>query len=203
MTIDANPRIVSYFGKPESDLGIIGPTEGFSPQIGVLVSILAFTRAQVLNCVRGMSVSDLDFLLDVGSNTIGAMLFHLAATETYYQLNTFDGMRWGEWPASMKRKWDVAMNLGDEARKAIKANSIDYYLALLREAREKTLEQLRNRDDVWLAEREEGWDWNNYAKWLHVAEHESNHNGQFKFLRSRLAKTGAQIKKNDKRSSAL
>jgi hypothetical protein len=27
---------------------------------------------------------------------------------------------------------------------------------------------------------------NNYGKWFHVAEHESNHNGQIKFLKSRV-----------------
>lgn len=27
---------------------------------------------------------------------------------------------------------------------------------------------------------------NNYCKWFHVCEHESNHNGQIKFLKSRL-----------------
>ena len=188
---DAKTRIVSYFGKPESEVGIVGPTEGFSPQIGVLVSILAFTRAQVLNCVREMSVSDLDFLIDAQSNRIGAMLSHLAATETYYQLNSFDGVKWGDWPVSVKQKWDVAMNLGDEARRMIKGNTVDFYLAPLRESRERTLEQFRKRDDGWLAETENGWDWNNFAKWLHVAEHESNHNGQFKFLRSRLPKSRA------------
>ena len=188
---DAKTRIVSYFGKPEAEVGIVGPIEGFSPQIGVLVSILAFTRAQVLNCVREMSVSDLDFLIDAQSNSIGAMLSHLAATETYYQLNSFDGVKWGDWPVSVKQKWDVAMNLGDEARRMIKGNTVDFYLALLRESRERTLEQFRKRDDGWLAQTEDGWDWNNFAKWLHVAEHESNHNGQFKFLRSRLPKSRA------------
>jgi len=27
---------------------------------------------------------------------------------------------------------------------------------------------------------------NNYAKWFHVAEHESNHDGQIKFLKRRV-----------------
>jgi len=107
--------------------GIIGPTKGFSPQIGVLVSMMAFIRSQVLNCVSPMSTQDLDFLIDARANTIGATLLHLAATETYYQLNTFDGMKWGSWPDNIKQKWDVPMNLGDSARKSIKGNSLDYY----------------------------------------------------------------------------
>jgi hypothetical protein len=166
--------------------GIIGPTKGFSPQIGVLVSMMAFIRSQVLNCVTPMSTQDLDFLMDAKANTIGATLVHLAATETYYQLNTFDGMKWGSWPDNIREKWDVPMNLGDAARKTIKGNSLDYYLTMLHETREKTLAEFRERDDEWLAIVDEEWKWNNHAKWFHVTEHESNHNGQFKFLRSRF-----------------
>src|SRR5271168_510165 len=68
---------------------IIGPKPGYSPQIGTLVSMLNFTRMQVLANVKGMSQADLDFLFDAKANTIGALLMHLAATETYYGMNTF------------------------------------------------------------------------------------------------------------------
>jgi hypothetical protein len=38
---------------------------------------------------------------------------------------------------------------------------------------------------------DEKWYWgptNNYCKWFHVCEHESNHNGQIKWIRGRLKK---------------
>ncbi|MGA9885819.1 MAG: DinB family protein [Candidatus Acidiferrales bacterium] len=148
--------------------------------------MMAFIRVQVLNCVKGMSVHELDFLLDANANTIGATLFHLAAAETYYQLNTFEEMEWDSWPEAVKKQWDVPMNLGEPARKVIKGNSIDCYLSILGSVREKTLSEFRQRDDDWLAILDKGWGWNNHAKWFHVAEHESNHNGQFKFVRSRF-----------------
>src|SRR5271156_6419963 len=107
---------------------IVGPQPGFTPEIGTLTSMLAFTRAQVLNNVKGLSQQDLDFLLDANANSIGALLLHLAATETYFQMNTFSGIKWGSWPDEVKKKWDIPMNLGEPARKAIKGNSLDYYL---------------------------------------------------------------------------
>ena len=165
---------------------IIGPQPGFTPEIGTLTSMLAFTRTQVLNNVKGLSQQDLDFLLDDKANTIGAMLLHLAATDTYYRMNTFGGMKWGSWPDEVKKKWDIPMNLGDPARKAIKGNSLDYYLDALHEARESTLAEFRKRDDKWLATMDSEFGANNYAKWFHVAEHESNHDGQVKFLKRRL-----------------
>jgi hypothetical protein len=113
---------------------IVGPQPGFTPEIGTLTSMLDFTRRQVLDNVKGLSQPDLDFLLDAKANTIGAMLLHLAATETYYQMNAFDGMKWDSWSAEVKKKWDIPMNLGEPARKAIKGNSLDYYLNALHQA---------------------------------------------------------------------
>jgi hypothetical protein len=170
----------------DDDSWIVGPRQGYSPEIGTLVSMLAFTRMQVVHNVKGMSQQDLDFLLDGKANTIGALLLHLAATETYYGMNTFGGMKWDSWSEDSKKKWDIPMNLGEPARKAIKGNSLDYYLNILHESREKNLAEFKKRDDKWLMEIDKEFGANNYGKWFHVAEHESNHDGQIKFLKSRL-----------------
>jgi hypothetical protein len=170
----------------EKDDWVIGPRPGFTQEIGTLTSMMAFTRMQVLASVKGMSQADLDFLIDARANTIGALLNHLAATEAYYQANSFDGIQWEKFPDALKQKWDVAMNLGEPARKTIKGNSLDYYLNLLNSTREKTLAELKKRDDKWLATVDPTFGANNFGKWFHVAEHESNHNGQIKFLKSRL-----------------
>jgi uncharacterized protein DUF664 len=170
------------------DEWIVGPQPGFTSEIGTLTSMMALTRKQVITNVKGLSQADLDFLLDGKANTIGAMLLHLAATETYYQMSTFGGMKWGTWPEEVKKKWDIPMNLGEPARKSIKGNSLDFYLNALHEAREKSLAEFKKRDDKWLLTvvKEEDFTANNYAKWFHVAEHESNHDGQIKFLKNRL-----------------
>ena len=173
----------------DEDVNILGPKPGYSPQIGTLVSEMTWMRMVVLMSVKGMSQKDLDHLFDANANTIGALLLHLAATETYYQMNTFEGKAWDSWPDSVKQKWDTPMNLGEPARKAIKGNNLDYYLNILGEAREHSLAEFRKRDDAWLMSVDKGWPWgptNNYCKWFHVCEHESNHNGQIKFLAKRL-----------------
>jgi len=174
----------------DAELNILGPKKGYSPQIGTLVSMMAWMRMVVLSSVKGMSQKDLDFLLDDKANTIGALLMHLAATDRIYQINTFEGNSLGkDLPASYKEKWGVAMELGEPARKQIKGNSLDYYLNLLEETREHTLAEFRKRDDAWLLAVDKDWGWgptNNYCKWFHVCEHESNHNGQIKLLKARL-----------------
>ena len=173
----------------DSDVNLIGPKAGYSVQIGTLVSMLTWMRMVVLMSVKDMSQKDLDHLFDNNANTIGALLLHLAATETYYQMNTFENKKWDSWPDSVKRKWDVPMNLGEPARKSIKGNNLDFYLNILSETRERSLSEFRKRDDGWLMSIDKEWSWgptNNYCKWFHVCEHESNHNGQIKFLKKRL-----------------
>jgi len=173
----------------DSELFVVGPKKGYSPQIGTLVSEMAFMRSQVVNSVKGMSQQDLDFLLDAKANRIGALLLHLAAAEKFYQMNTFEGAAPGKMPEAWAEKWGMPMELGEPARKAIVGNNLDYYLNILSETREQTLAEFRKRDDAWLMAVDKTWGWgptNNYCKWFHVTEHEANHNGQIKLLKSRL-----------------
>ncbi|HEX3822469.1 MAG TPA: DinB family protein [Candidatus Sulfotelmatobacter sp.] len=173
----------------ESNINIIGPKKGYTPQIGTLVSMMIWMRSTVLRSVKGMTQKDLDYLVDDKANTIGALLMHLAATDRIYQINTFEGNSLKELPASYKEKWAVAMDLGEPARKTIKGHDLDFYLKLLSETREQTLAEFRKRDDEWLMSVDKSWGWgptNNYCKWFHVCEHESNHNGQIKFLAKRV-----------------
>ena len=173
-----------------SDINVVGPKKGYSPQIGTLVSMMTWMRHVMLMPVKGMTQKDLDSLLDDKANRIGALLMHLAATDRIYQINTFENVSLGkDLPASCKEKWAVAMELGEPARKQIVGHDLDYYLNLLNETREKTLSEFRKRDDSWLMSVDKEWGWgptNNYCKWFHVCEHESNHNGQIKLLKSRL-----------------
>ena len=173
----------------DSDANIIGPKQGYSPQIGTLVSMMTWMRSVVLMSVKGMTQKDLDHLIDDKANTIGSLLLHLAATDRIYQINTFEGNPLKDLPESYKEKWGAAMELGDAARKTIKDHDLTYYLNLLAEVREQTLAEFRKRDDNWLMTVDKAWGWgptNNYCKWFHVCEHESNHNGQIKFLAKRL-----------------
>ena len=170
-------------------VNVIGPKTGYSPQIGTLVSMLTWMQRQVEASAHGLTQAQLDHQLDDHSNSIGALLLHLAATETYYSLHTFNGMKWGGWPESVAKKWDAAMNLGQAGRDTIKGHDLAYYFNALREVRENSLAEFRKRDDAWLLSVDEKWGWgptNNYCKWFHVCEHESHHAGQIALLASRV-----------------
>jgi uncharacterized damage-inducible protein DinB len=174
----------------ETEANVLGPAPGYSPQIGTLVSELTWMRDVVYRAVKGMTLNQIDFLLDNKANRIGALLLHLAAAERLYRMNTFDrvGLQDLE-KGPVFKEWRVAMELGDPARNTIKGHPLDYYLSVLRENREKTLAEFRNRDDQWLMAVDRGWPWgptNNLCKWFHVCTHESHHGGQISLLKVRV-----------------
>jgi uncharacterized damage-inducible protein DinB len=174
---------------PVEGINILGPRPGYTPQVGTLVSMLTWMRPAVTRYMKDISQANLDYLFDKDANSIGALLLHLAATETYYQMNTFDGMNWGSWPDEVKQKWDAAMDLGDAGRKTIKGHELKFYLDTLQAVREKSLAEFKKRDDAWLMSVDKTWPWgptNNYCKWFHVCEHESHHAGQIDLLIKRL-----------------
>jgi Protein of unknown function (DUF664) len=175
----------------DSNLNMLGPRPGYTPQVGTFISLLTWMREAngIISATKGLTQADLDHLIDPKANTIGALMLHLAATETYYQLNTFEGKKWDSWPDSVKQQWDAAMNLGDSGRKTIKGHDRDYYLKILQETRAKTLAEFSKHDDGWFLAADKDWPWgptNNYCKWFHVCEHEAHHTGQIAFLRKRL-----------------
>ena len=164
---------------------VFGPRPGYTPQIGTFISQLTWMRGAVTGPVHGLTVEQLDWLFDKNANSIGAILLHLAATETYYQMNTFDGIKWDSWSADIKKHWDPAMNLGDAGRSIIKGHDLQYYLDILAEVRAKSLADFRKRDDAWFLAVDQTWFWgptNTFCKWFHVCEHESHHAGQIDLL---------------------
>ena len=186
----SSPSIAGAVGGVVNEgLNIIGPRKGFSPQIGTLVSMLTWMRDTILQPVQGLTVTQLDYLHDPKANSIGALLLHLAAIERLYQLHTFEGRKWDDWDEMTVKEWGVPAGLGDAARQTTHGHDLSYYLDRLREGREHTLAELRKRDDTWLMQIDNHWVWgptNNYCKWFHVCEHESNHNGQIKWIKGRL-----------------
>src|SRR5688572_5083802 len=167
---------------------VVGPMEGYTPQLGTLVSMLNYNRRTIINTLNGLSMEQLDHLHDPGANTIGALALHLAAVEKFYQINTFEGRQ--DFNDVEKTTWNAPMELGDEGRQKIKGHDVNYYINILTEVRQKTLDEFKKKDDKWLLAIDPEWSKerqvNTYWKWFHVCEHESNHRGQMTWLKCRL-----------------
>jgi uncharacterized damage-inducible protein DinB len=165
---------------------LIGDLAGFAPQIGRLVGMMEYARRTTLAAVEGLDREQLDHLHDPHSNSIGALLAHIAAVELAYQLGTLAGRGLTE---AESRRWGPALQLGATGRALIRGYDLAHYLEQLAEVRGVTLAELASRDDDWLNEQTPFWKGlpaNNYFKWFHVFEDELNHRGQIRWLRARL-----------------
>lgn len=164
----------------------IEPIAGYSPAIGRLVGMLAYARSTTLIAVDGLSVAELDHLQDPESNSIGALLAHIAVVERSYQILTFEERLM---TAEENEQWSPALNLGSNGQRVLRGQTLDHYVNELADVRQATLERLASRDDEWLersvtvAPRI-----NAHWAWFHVAEDEINHRGQIRWLRARLPK---------------
>ncbi len=187
------PTIGLAAAKPSIKDGNIhqfGKRKGYTAEVSILVSMMDWMRGTVINGVKDISQKEIDFLLDEDANTIGAMLMHLAATERYYQMNTFSGIAKKAFDFGVSDDmWDAATSLGDKGRRVFKGKSPSFYLDKLSEVRAFSLNELKNRDDKWLYQTSRFFanqPTNNYCKWFHVIEHESNHNGQIRIIKKRV-----------------
>ena len=95
---------------------IIEPEKGFSPQVGVIVSMLNDLSRRVERTVKDLGVDEIDFLLDEKANSIGTLIMHLASTEKFYQVYTFENR---EFNKKEEKEWGEGMSMGENARKKI------------------------------------------------------------------------------------
>jgi uncharacterized damage-inducible protein DinB len=155
--------------------------------IGRLVGMLTYARSTTLAAVEGLTLAELDHLHDEVSNSIGALLAHMAAVERSYQVLTFEERLLSK---EENELWSTALKLGANGRRSLRGNSLRHYLDELAAVRRITLGALAARDDAWLERSvSPAPRINAHWAWFHVAEDEINHRGQIRWLRGRLPKS--------------
>lgn len=162
----------------------INPVEGYTPQIGSMVSMMEYLKNSITEQVKDLNQDQTDFLFDEKANSIGSLVMHLVSTEAYYLVATLEERSWNEEESAL---YELGGELGDETREKLRGKPISYYLELWDEVREKSLAGLKERDDEWFAsDADEGI--NNHFVWFHVMEHSANHMGQIALVKNRLPK---------------
>ena len=178
-------------GKNVINTYVINGDEESSPLIGSMISMLNNLSTRVERAVQELDVRETDHLMDEKANRIGALVMHLAAAEAYYQVYTFENRGFND---EEKEKWMLALDLGDEAREKFQGKPIDYYLNIYKEVRQKTIEELKKRNDAWLSSQRPGSVMNNHYAWFHVMEHQSSHLGQILMMKKRIPEEEKEIK---------
>jgi uncharacterized damage-inducible protein DinB len=140
-------------------------------------------KVRVTSSVINLNESQTDFLFDDEANTIGAMILHLAATEKYYQILTFENRGFNKEEST---EWNTALSLGDLGREKLIDKPMSYYLKIWDEVRKETKRLLKTKDDKWFNSKVKGVAMNNHWAWYHVMEHEANHMGQIRLILKRM-----------------
>jgi uncharacterized damage-inducible protein DinB len=148
--------------------------------------MMNYARYITLDTIEGLNRNELDHLIDGESNSIGALLMHMAAVEYDYQTIIFEKRDLTEEESD---KWKAGLELGEIGRSEIKGNDLEYYIKILDDIRKRTLGHLKEKNDEWLYEEFAFWGGapsNNYFIWFHVFEDEINHRGQISWIKKRL-----------------
>ncbi len=170
-------------GVKKNQRNYIGPLEGYSPQVGTLITMLNNLKERIEYTVGDLSQEELDYVLDEKANSIGALLAHLTATEKLYQIITFEQREPNDEEMAILND---AMELGELGRKNLQGKDVKKYLEEFTEARNTTMELLKEKDDEWLATVPEESSVSNFFSWFHVMEHQSSHLGQILLLKKRI-----------------
>jgi uncharacterized damage-inducible protein DinB len=158
--------------------------------------MLLYARATTIAAVDGLTLTELDHLHDDRSNSIGALLAHIAAVERAYQILTFEDRALS---AQENTCWASALKLGPEGRRTLRGEPLQHYLEQLASLRRNTLEALALRDDAWLDRPVTAAPKiNTHWAWFHVAEDEINHRGQIRWLRARLPQRSTDVSPNER-----
>lgn len=91
----------------------IRSVDGYTKNIGELVSMLDHTRAVTLQEIKDLSVEQLDLIIPSGGNSIGALLKHIAAIEKAHQLISFQER---DFTKEELKIWEDALYLGEAGR---------------------------------------------------------------------------------------
>lgn len=159
-------------------------TEGYSPQIGMMVNMLEDIKNRITEMTKDLDQTETDFLFDEKANSIGAIIMHLAAIESYTYVETLENRHWTEEEALF---WATTSDLSENTQEVMKGKPIQYYLEQWDKVRNKTLEGLKQKDDDWFAsDIDEGM--NYHWAWFHVMEHAAAHMGQINLVQNRLPK---------------
>ena len=158
--------------------------------------MLEYTRATTLAAVDGLTLAELDHLHDDRSNSIGALLAHIATVERSYHALTFEDRAL---TTEEEATWRAALKLGPEGRRTLRGQPLQHYLEQLAAVRRDTLAGLALRDDAWLDHAVTvAPKINRHWAWFHQAEDEINHRGQIRWLRARLPQRPANLEPNER-----
>ncbi|RKN33149.1 DUF664 domain-containing protein [Aquimarina sp. AD1] len=125
-------------------------------------------------------MDQLDYRINLTSNSIALLIMHISAVESFYQVFTFENRTFNN---TEKKRFESILKMDSKAQETFVNFNIEYYISYFHEIRSRTLENFKKKSNGWLKNRPSISDKNNHYHWLHVLEHQSYHIGQIELLK--------------------
>lgn len=166
---------------------VVRPTPGVDPELGAALWMLDDTRARTLNAVAGVAPAQVDAIPIGGGNTIGALLYHIAAVERDWLYRDILEQELPDWSTPL-----FPQNMREENGRLtpFRGMALDQHLSRLDTVRAHLRSDLASlsRDDFRRVRAASG-SGGGTPEWIlhHLREHEAEHRGQIQEIRTLLA----------------
>lgn len=164
----------------------VNPAPGVEPNLGASLWMLDDTRARTLRAIEGVPPSDIDAIPIGGGNTIGALLYHVAAVELEWLyrdilVTPLPGWSRGLFPQNVREE--------NGRLTSVRGIPLQEHLGRLAMVRQHLQEDLAGLTAEEFREVRAGSESGATPEWVlhHLREHEAEHRGQMQEIRTTLA----------------
>ena len=154
------------------------PLDGFAPAVGAALWQLEDTRARTLALMSGMDPGLVDWIPPWDGNTVGSLLYHVAAIELDWLF--YDILQSDDYPAEVPGLFPVEVREENGKLTRVIGDSLDDHLGRLATVRAIVLDRLRGMTDEDFRTSRATEHYDVTPEWVlhHLGEHEAEHRGQ-------------------------
>ena len=162
---------------------ILEPLPNFDPWVGAWTAAFQDARRRTLRTLEGLGPNTIDWLPPWGGNTIGALLYHLAAIEVDWLFT--DILQQREFPPQINELFPYDVLDGDGNLTVIPGVSLEIHLKRLSSMRKYFMDAMRTITDEDFRRVRSFPDYQIIPEWVihHLMQHEAEHRGQIMSIR--------------------
>lgn len=167
---------------PDRDL-MVHPIVGYPLDLGTALWMMKDTRERTLRAIDDMGVDDIDLIPAGADNSIGSLLYHLAAIEADWLYADILQVDYPEW---MNQLFPADVRTDDGHLTPVEAAGLHEHLDRLATVRRHFLEDIAALDGFRSPLKSESGV--TTAEWVlhHLRQHEAEHRGQIQSIRKAL-----------------